>query len=148
MDLTAIATTMPPGRYGARHIARLSVSLASCEATTCCHRACARAVSARRTPWSSPSLSCENTHKTQLLASVYCTFLLAKLSNFVTRKGPPTQLIEATSFAKIKVDMRVARELSYPWPAEGTKIGRENNFFRSSKKSGAIYGTYFQDGNL
>ena len=32
MDSTAIATTMPPGRYGARHIARWSVSLASCEA--------------------------------------------------------------------------------------------------------------------
>jgi hypothetical protein len=53
-----------------------------------------------------------NTHKTQLLASVYRTFLLTKLSYFVTRKGPPTQLIEATSFVKIKVDMRVARELS------------------------------------
>ncbi len=48
MDSTAIATTMPPGRYGARHIARWSVSVASCEATICCHRACARAVSARR----------------------------------------------------------------------------------------------------
>ncbi len=77
MDSTAIATTMPPRRYGARHITRWSLSLASCEATICCHRACARAVSARRTPWSSPSPSCENTHKTQLLASVYRTFYLA-----------------------------------------------------------------------
>jgi hypothetical protein len=30
MDSTAIATTMPPGRYGARHIPRWSVSVASC----------------------------------------------------------------------------------------------------------------------
>ncbi len=33
MDSTAIATTMPPGRYGASHIARWSISVASCEAT-------------------------------------------------------------------------------------------------------------------
>ena len=32
-DLTEIATTMPLGRYGARHIDRWSVSMASCEAT-------------------------------------------------------------------------------------------------------------------
>ena len=41
------------------------------------------------------------------------------------------------------MDRRVARELTsrrYPWPAEGTKIGGENNFFGSSKKSGARYG--------
>jgi hypothetical protein len=37
-------------------------------------------------------------HKTQLLASVYGTFLLAKLSNFVTRKGPSTHVIDVTSF--------------------------------------------------
>ena len=54
-------TTMPLGRYGARHIARWSVYVASCEATRCRHRACARAVSARRTPWSSSSPSYENT---------------------------------------------------------------------------------------
>jgi hypothetical protein len=29
-----------------------------------------------------------------------------------TQKGPPTQLIDATSFVKIKVNRRVARELS------------------------------------
>ena len=87
MDSTAIATTMPPGRYGARHISQRSTTRASCEATGRPHWACARAVSARGTPWSLSSSSCENTHKTQLLASVYRTFLLAKLSNFVTRKG-------------------------------------------------------------
>jgi hypothetical protein len=70
---------MPPGRCGARHITRLSVSVASYEATRFRHRACARAVSARRTPWSSPSQLCETQHKTQLLASAYHTFLLAKL---------------------------------------------------------------------
>ena len=32
-DSTVIATTMPPGRYGERHIDRWSVSVASCEAT-------------------------------------------------------------------------------------------------------------------
>jgi hypothetical protein len=32
-DSTAIATTMPPGRYGARHFDRWSISVASCEAT-------------------------------------------------------------------------------------------------------------------
>jgi hypothetical protein len=39
-------------------------------------------------------------HKTQLLASVYRTFLLAKLSNFVTRKGPSTHVIDATSLVE------------------------------------------------
>jgi hypothetical protein len=39
-------------------------------------------------------------HKTQLLASVYRTFLLAKLSNFVTRNGPCTHVIDATSFVE------------------------------------------------
>jgi hypothetical protein len=33
VDSTAIATTMPPGRYGARHIDRWSISVTSCEAT-------------------------------------------------------------------------------------------------------------------
>jgi hypothetical protein len=96
----AIATTMPPGRYGARHIDRWSVSVASCEATKFRHRACARAVSARRTPWSSPSPLVKTQHKTQLLASVYRTFLLAKLLIFITRKGPSTHVIDATSFIK------------------------------------------------
>jgi hypothetical protein len=59
----------------------------------CCHWVCARAVSARRTPWSLPSPLCETQHKTQLLASVYRTFLLAKLFYFVTRKGPSTHVI-------------------------------------------------------
>ena len=89
---------MPPGRYGARHAARWSASVASCEATRCRHRACARAVSARRTPWSSSLPSCQNTNKTQLLASDYCTFLLAELNICVTRKGPSTHVIDAPSF--------------------------------------------------
>jgi len=96
----AIAMTMPPGRYGVMHIARWSVLVASCEATRFHHRACARAVLARRTPWSSPSPLVKTQHKTQLLASVYRTFLLAKLSNFVTRKRPSTHVINATSFVK------------------------------------------------
>ncbi len=40
----------------------------------------------------------QNTNKTQLLASNYCTFLLAELSIFTTRKGPSTHVIDATSF--------------------------------------------------
>ena len=39
-----------------------------------------------------------STNKTQLLASNYCTFLLAELKIFVTRKGPSTHIIDATSF--------------------------------------------------
>jgi hypothetical protein len=39
-----------------------------------------------------------NTHKTQLLASVYCTFYLAKLLILVTQRGPSTHVIDATSF--------------------------------------------------
>jgi hypothetical protein len=40
----------------------------------------------------------QNTNKTQLLASDYPTFLLAKLYIFATRKGPSTHVINATSF--------------------------------------------------
>jgi hypothetical protein len=39
-------------------------------------------------------------HKTQLLASDYRTFYLAKLLIFVTRKGPSTHVIDATSFVE------------------------------------------------
>ncbi len=52
---TAIAMTMPTGQYGVRHIAQWSVSVASCKAPKRRHRASARAVLARRTPWSSSS---------------------------------------------------------------------------------------------
>jgi hypothetical protein len=40
----------------------------------------------------------QNTNKTQLLASDYRTFLLAKPYMFVTRKGPSTHVINGTSF--------------------------------------------------
>ncbi len=40
----------------------------------------------------------QNTNKTQRLASNYCTFLLAKLLIFVTRRRPSTHIIDATSF--------------------------------------------------
>ena len=39
-----------------------------------------------------------STNKTQLLASNYCTFLLAELKIFVTQKGPSTHVIDAISF--------------------------------------------------
>jgi hypothetical protein len=66
--------TMPTGQYGARHIARWSVSVASCEAPKRRHRASARAVSLRRPPWLSMALTQQTQQKTQLLASVYRTF--------------------------------------------------------------------------
>jgi hypothetical protein len=47
------------------------------------------------------------------LASDYGPFLLVIPMNLVTRNGPSTYVIEKTSFVKIKVDKRVARELSY-----------------------------------
>jgi hypothetical protein len=39
-------------------------------------------------------------HKTQLLASIYRTFYLAKVVTFETRNGPSTHVIDATSFVK------------------------------------------------
>ena len=88
------------GAIDARHIARWSVSVASCEAPKRRHRASARAVLARRTPWSlmRPRKKTQNT--TRLLASAYRTFLLVIRENFVPQNGPSTQLIDATSFVK------------------------------------------------
>ncbi len=114
----ANAMTMPAGQYSARHIARWSVSVASCEAPKCHHRASARAVSARRTPWSSSSSSSWWKHNTQLtfIASDHRTFLLTKLrrkaSTKKARNGPPTQLMEATSFVKIATDSKEAEDKS------------------------------------
>jgi hypothetical protein len=48
--LTTISIPMPPGQYGAMHIAQWSASVASCKATRCCHQASARAV----LPWQMP----------------------------------------------------------------------------------------------
>ena len=98
---TVISMTMLLGRYGAMGIVLWSASMASCEATRCHHLACACAILARRTPWSSPLPSCQNTDKTQPLASNYCTFLLGELSIFVTQRGPSTHVINATSFVTI-----------------------------------------------
>jgi hypothetical protein len=46
------------------------------------------------------------------LASDYGTFLLVIRMNLVIQNGPSTYIIKKTSFVKIKVDTRVARELS------------------------------------
>ena len=47
------------------------------------------------------------------VASEYGTFLLFVIRmNLVIRNEPSTYVIEKTSFVKIKVDTRVARELS------------------------------------
>ncbi len=63
-------------------------------------RTCSRAVSARWTLWSSPSWLFETQNKTQLLASIYCTFYLAKVVTFETRNRPSTHVIDPTSFVK------------------------------------------------
>ena len=57
----------------------------------------------------------QNTNKTQLLASGYRTFLLAKLSIFVTRKGPSTSIhvIDATSFVTLWDAMIQKEAISY-----------------------------------
>jgi hypothetical protein len=47
------------------------------------------------------------------LASEYGTFLLVIRMNLVIQNGLSTNVIKKTSFIKIKVDTRVARELSY-----------------------------------
>ncbi len=56
----------------------------------------------------------QNTHKTQLLASVYRTFLLAKLLIFVTRKGPSnTHVIDVTSLVKTYQQEKKEEAISY-----------------------------------
>jgi hypothetical protein len=39
-------------------------------------------------------------HKTQLVASVYRTFYLAKVVTFETQNGPSTHVIDATSYVE------------------------------------------------
>ena len=66
------------------------------------------------------------------LASEYGTFLLVIRMNLVIRNGPPTHVIENSSFVKIKVDTLVARELSYsalPRTSSGDKNWRRYYFF-------------------
>jgi hypothetical protein len=127
---------MPPGRYGASHATRWSASVASCEATRCRHQACACAVSARRTPWSSPLPSCQNTYKTQLLASDYCTL------TFETRNEPSTQPIGAMSFVKMWNTTIGAEELTVISSHQtlwGDKNWKSINTFTKLKKNGDIY---------
>ncbi len=103
---------MPPGRYGTRHIDRWSVSVASCEATTFRHRACAHAVSARRTPWSSPLPLCETQHKTQLLASVYRTFYVAiKFSKLAFKRHEKDSLLTSSMLRALFKSRISARKL-------------------------------------
>ncbi len=51
----------------------------------------------------------QNTNKTQLLASDYRTFLLAKLLIFRTRKRPSTHVIDVTSFVTMR-DATIQKE--------------------------------------
>ena len=75
--------------------------MASSKAPKRRHRASARAVLPRRPPWASMAATQQTQQKTQLLASDYDTFYLAKVVIFVTRNGPPTQVIDATSGVQI-----------------------------------------------
>ena len=68
MKLTVNALAMPPGRYGAWHIDRWSVTVASSEAPKRRHQASAHAVSARRMPWSLLLLS-RSKNTTQVICS-------------------------------------------------------------------------------
>ena len=54
-----------------------------------------------------------STNKTQLLASNYCTFLLAELKIFVTQKGPSTHVFDATSFVTMWDAMIQEEAISY-----------------------------------
>ena len=103
------ATTMPPGSYDMRHIVQWSVLMASCEANKRHHWASTHVVLARQTPRSSSSSSLsepgrhkgrrrrrhrvKTQRKTMVLPNNYRTFLLVVCENFITRRGPPTQLI-------------------------------------------------------
>jgi hypothetical protein len=65
-------------------------------------------------------------------ASKYGTFLLVIRMKRIIRNGPSTYVIEKTSFVKIKVDTRVARELSYsalPRTSSGDKNWQRYYFF-------------------
>ncbi len=108
----ANATTIPPGRYDASHISWWSILVASSKAPKRRHRTSARAVSPRRPPWSSMAATQQTQQKTQLLASDYDTFYLAKVVIFVTRNRPPTQVTNATSGVQMWDATIVAEEIS------------------------------------
>jgi hypothetical protein len=88
MQSTANTMTMPPGEYKASHISQWSVLIASSEAPKCHKRASARTISPRRPQWSSMAATQQTQQKTQLLASNYDTFYLARIVIFVTQKTP------------------------------------------------------------
>jgi len=89
--------TMPPGGNDASHITRWSILVASSKAPKSHHQAIAHAELLWWPPWSSMVATQQTQQKTQLLASNYNTFYLAKVVIFVTRNGPPTQVIDAKS---------------------------------------------------
>ena len=97
MQSVANVTTMPPGGYDVSLISQWSILVASSKAPKCRHRVSVHAVSPRWPPWSSMAVTQQTQQKTQLLASDYNTFHLAKVVIFVTQNRPPTQDIDATS---------------------------------------------------
>jgi hypothetical protein len=95
--MMANAMTMLSGRHDASHITQWSILVASSKAPKCPHRASAHAVLPWWLSWLLMVATQQTQQKTQLLASNYDTFYLAKVVIFVTRNGPPTQVIDATS---------------------------------------------------
>ncbi len=132
--------TMPTGQYGARHIARWSVLVASWEAPKRRHRASARAVLARRTPWSSSSSSSWQKYKTQLLLASNCrTFLLTKaISNRGTKRTPysahqSNELRKNKSVGHACSQRAQLVGVTLGW-LRGQKLAEKLIFFQSSKK--------------
>ncbi len=85
-SLMAILITMPPGLYNAINIAQWSATVASGEATKCCHWTSVHAILSQWPPWSS-LLEWENTHHTtNILLSNYCTFFTSCLWGVCNKK--------------------------------------------------------------
>ncbi len=98
-------------RCNVGHIAQWSTSRASLEATGCRHWASACAILSRRPPWLLILNLIQNTNKTHLFVSNYCTLFVSKPSNFwdpkwtlysahqcnKLRKNVITQLLELRS---------------------------------------------------
>ncbi len=108
--------------YSTLNMAQWSTTVASQEATKCCHRASACAVLPRWPPWSSSLVWEKTIHTTYILPSNYCTFFLVVCKKFVIQNRPSTQHINATSFVKraeklvSKFDLwGVATDFAPPW---------------------------------
>ena len=100
-----ISMAMRIRRYDAEPIAQYGRSRATLDATICRHWSSIRPVSPRRMPWSSILA--------QKIELWRCETAVLKLDFQKARKGPSTQLIEATSCVERLNAMIQAKELSY-----------------------------------